>query len=300
MFLVVLISVIANIYASVYFVSQGLKNKLQMSKILKILIYNLTQFLFCIMLLRGCQDMSGLLVKVCCFICILLQVICIIPLKNVLDGVVDKLNIEEEYEFLLKKEEMDKKYFALMKEYEEHVARIRHDFINQVAVAGSMVEEKDGNALGLKLLDELREEVESTRTAVYCSNKMVNIVVDVMHRQYMEKNIKLDVSIMLPHILYLDEMKICSIIQTILNEMLSIVELMDATEQSVKFQIKKAGEKLLFMVKCKNNGVREKRKYKKITALHEKYFERIMKDYKSGIYSRKHEDFIEIILSVSE
>ena len=103
------------------------------------------------------------------------------------DRIIDKLSIEEEYEFLLKKEEIDKKYFEMMKEHEEHVARIRHDFINQVAVAGNMVADTDSSAVGYKLLDELREEVESTRTTVYCSNKMINIVVDVMHYQYAEK-----------------------------------------------------------------------------------------------------------------
>lgn len=60
-----------------------------------------------------------------CIVCLVLQSLSFIPLKIMFDRIIDKLSIEEEYEFLLKKEEIDKKYFEMMKEHEEHVARIR-------------------------------------------------------------------------------------------------------------------------------------------------------------------------------
>ena len=110
--------------------------------------------------------------------------------------------------------------------------------------------------LALKLIDELREEVESTRTTVYCSNKMINIVVDVMHYQYAEKGIKLNADIVLPTILYLDEMKICSIIQTMLNECLSILSLAQMENPKVDFQIKKADGKIMFMARCPVENIR--------------------------------------------
>ena len=212
----------------------------------------------------------------------------------------DKLSIEEEYEFLLKKEEIDKKYFEMMKEHEEHVARIRHDFINQVAVAGNMVADTDSSAVGYKLLDELREEVESTRTTVYCSNKMINIVVDVMHYQYAEKGIKLNADIVLPTILYLDEMKICSIIQTMLNECLSILSLAQMENPKVDFQIKKADGKIMFMARCPVENIREHKKCERIIRTNEKYCHRILEEQESGVYSRMNKRAVEIVVSVKD
>lgn len=296
---IVIFSVI-NITVGIYFIVQGMKNKLSAGKIAKILTYNAAQFVFCILLYRAWRQTEQPVVVISCIVCLVLQSLSFIPLKIMFDRIIDKLSIEEEYEFLLKKEEIDKKYFEMMKEHEEHVARIRHDFINQVAVAGNMVADTDSSAVGYKLLDELREEVESTRTTVYCSNKMINIVVDVMHYQYAEKGIKLNADIVLPTILYLDEMKICSIIQTMLNECLSILSLAQMENPKVDFQIKKVDGKIMFMARCPVENIREHKKCERIIRTNEKYFHRILEEQESGVYNRMNKGAVEIVVSVKD
>ena len=98
--------------------------------------------------------------------------------------------------------------------------------------------------------------------------------------------------------LYLDEMKICSIIQTMLNECLSILSLAQMENPKVDFQIKKADGKIMFMARCPVENIREHKKCERIIRTNEKYCHRILEEQESGVYSRMRA--VEIVVSVKD
>ena len=95
---IVIFSVI-NITVGIYFIVQGMKNKLSAGKIAKILTYNAAQFVFCILLYRAWRQTEQPAVVMSCIVCLVLQSLSFIPLKIMFDRIIDKLSIEEEYEF---------------------------------------------------------------------------------------------------------------------------------------------------------------------------------------------------------
>ncbi len=293
-------SVVINLLFARYCIRIGKQNHLRKIDILKILSYNVMQFVFILIVFLAQNEDKNSTFYLICYFCVILQSVSYSPLKNLFDGVIDKINMEEEYEFLLRKDEIDRKYLNIMQEHETKVAEIRHDFMNQVAVVAGMAQEHNGQEAGIRMLEQLRQEIESTRTTVYCNNRMVNMIVDVLHTQYQEKGLALKVNIVLPEIILLEERILCTLIQTILNEGLDLNDCLEENGNSIEFSLKKRESSFYFMMRFGIAGHRDLRKYDKTRKSYEKYFRKILAEYTSECFYWEKDGMAELIISVDE
>ncbi|MBQ3584655.1 MAG: hypothetical protein IJA27_08075, partial [Lachnospiraceae bacterium] len=153
---------------------------------------------------------------------ILISTLLIIPLKKMLYDLAEKTNIDEEYEFLVRKSETEQKYYLLMKDYETKLSELRHDFMNQVQVAYGIIENSDNKETGLELLDELSEKIQSTRIQSFCGNPMVNIILSMKQEEFQKYQLSLDTDVILSGNHKMKEMDLCTIIINLLDEMIEI------------------------------------------------------------------------------
>ena len=99
---------------------------------------------------------------------------------------IEKASVDEKYEYMVRKAEIGQKYYLMMKDYEDRLSQLRHEFMNQVQVAYGIIEKRENNKTGIAILDELSEQIESTRVNSFCSNKMVNIILSMKHDEMTE------------------------------------------------------------------------------------------------------------------
>ena len=148
--------------------------KLQAGKTAEFLLYNIAQLIIAYVFFDISQKVNSRIILVSYGIAMLLIILSLVPLKIIFDGVLEKISVDDEYEFLMRKEESDKRYFALMGKYQEELSKKRHDFDNQVELAYGAVRESENEEAGKRLLDELSKRIQSTKNVVYGKDFFVN------------------------------------------------------------------------------------------------------------------------------
>jgi hypothetical protein len=237
-------------------------------------------------------------VDVMCLFGFLISSLSFIPIKMIFDKMLDKLNIDEEYEFLVRKEEMDKNYFSLMNKYENQLSIIRHDFVNQIEVAESLIENERDNKVAKEMLDEIRNELDSTKLKLFTNSKILNMVISIMENQYRDNEFELEANAFVSISRKIDDIDLCLIVENLLNEMLMIMQLKGEMERKIKFLIKNSENQLVMKVLATKN-IEDSREYVKITKSHTKYLNKIIEKYNGNIYEREEEGKVELMLTLA-
>ena len=168
------VTVLLDILFSAYIVLKAYQCKLQAGKTAEFLLYNIAQLIIAYVFFDISQKVNSRIILVSYGIAMLLIILSLVPLKIIFDGVLEKISVDDEYEFLMRKEESDKRYFALMGKYQDELSKIRHDFANQVELAYGAVRESENEEAGKRLLDELSKRIQSTKNVVYGKDFFVN------------------------------------------------------------------------------------------------------------------------------
>lgn len=238
----------------VYIVKNSRKYKVTAGKTAIFLTYLFSQviigvvFFYTAMDYREVPILTGAMIESGCAFMILLQ------LKKIYDDVLENVGVDEEYEHILRKSEIEKKYYKMMEEYENNLSKLRHEFINQVQVAYQVIEESEHRELGEEMLDKLSQQIEATRVNAFCNNRMVNIIISMKNSEFLEKGVRLHNHVILAGEIYIEEMDLCSVIMSVFDELIEIEELRRSmgcgdTDREVSMDIRRKNGMVRIMAK---------------------------------------------------
>ena len=236
---------------------------------------------------------------------ILISTLLIIPLKKMLYDLAEKTNIDEEYEFLVRKSETEQKYYLLMKDYETKLSELRHDFMNQVQVAYGIIENSDNKETGLELLDELSEKIQSTRIQSFCGNPMVNIILSMKQEEFQKYQLSLDTDVILSGNHKMKEMDLCTIIINLLDEMIEIKKIdacngeNEITGGSLNLRYKNNMISVVTKIYGAIEGDRQE-KYKEVINKYTKYLKQMVSGYEGDVLQEIQEDAIINTITIND
>lgn len=123
---------------------------------------------------------------------------------------------EQELRNLRHTMELERNYYQMVDEKREELARIRHDFNNQLAAIGQLFRtgaEDDAQ----KMIAHLSKDIHQTRENVYCGVPVVNAVLEEKARMCRSRGIALETSLELPQPCSLDPLHLCSAFSNLMD-----------------------------------------------------------------------------------
>ena len=128
----------------------------------------------------------------------------------------EKKELESRLQKLEQMQELERARFESIEVRQFELAKIRHDFGNQLVTAYRLVDQnKHKEAAGL--LDALSAAVEDTRERVYCANTVVNAVLFEKHIVCEIADITLDINVELAEDCGIKQLHLCSIFSNLLD-----------------------------------------------------------------------------------
>lgn len=269
----------------IYVFKQKKKYNLSTEKIVGFVLYSFSVFMMEVVFARLYIKVIDIATTFIIILCLILLVVPYLALNKMLREIIEKSSVDAEYEFLLRKSEADKKCYMLMKNYEERMSKLRHDFMNQIQVAHMVIEDSENREEGIKLLDALQEKINSTRINTFCSNKTVNIILSMKNKELKESAIDLETDIILGGKINIDEKDLCAIFINLLDEIISLADI-NKNKERLKCYLKcRKGEGQIvvsagYPIKLSENGEESE----KIIKNYDKYFSGIVGKYNGDVY----------------
>lgn len=127
-----------------------------------------------------------------------------------------KTALEQELQDVHYTMELEQAHYRAVEERREELARIRHDFNNQLATISLLIqagEQKDAEAM----LHKLGEGIAATQENVYCAIPVVNAVLAEKADQCAKAGIRLETELNLPWELAVEPLHLCSIFANLLD-----------------------------------------------------------------------------------
>lgn len=268
----IIISFAAGLIFCIYMNKSRKKQNIKGSKISGFYVYIMSMWVMNISLLLKINELGGKNQLILSIIPIVMSLL-LLYLKQVLVEIIAKESVDLEYEFLVRKRENDERYYNLMKEYVNRLSVMRHDFMHQIQLAYIMVENNNNSSKSIELLDGMSEELQATRPVMYCSNKMVNIILTMKIREMTKRNIKADMDIILPGTLNIEERIMCNIINGMIDECMEIKDLDESKEciSKMSFRMKKKGNRIVLTMSTDISGIKDMEKYKNVRKYYDRY-----------------------------
>lgn len=112
--------------------------------------------------------------------------------------------------------ELEREHYNAIKEKQEELAKVRHDFNNQLTAALQMIE--DGNKeTSREMLEGLRLEVEKSKAKTWCENAVINAVLLEKSRDCKAKGIVFSAEIEIAENITVNALHLCSIFSNLLD-----------------------------------------------------------------------------------
>jgi hypothetical protein len=296
LYIVVLASTVVNVSFFIYVLRKQRRYRIAFNKIGGFLLYNVIQLIFAIAMLGDSKNMEPDSIFLGLCLPIILITITVIPFKKLFDDIVEKESVDESYEFLLRKMETNQKFYIMMREYEEQLATLRHDFMNQVQVAYSVLENNENGEEGKILLDELNEKINQTRMPVFCNHRGVNIVLAMKHKEMEKLGIQVEAEVMVTEKIRIDESDLCFLIMNMLEETVELFALANVsdvenetenvshTERKISLKIKNRDRQILIYISYPSFAIRKVEEVKKLKSNYQKYYEKTTERYHGVVY----------------
>lgn len=172
-------------------------------------------------------------------------------IKGYMEHQRDARQIQEE-EILKRAERLQ---ISSMEEEREKLARIRHDFNNQLVTAYRLVELGESTR-SRELLDGVRSQVAECRGFEYCENAIVNAVFMEKAPLCQEKDIAMYVDLDVPGETKIRPVHLCSVFSNLLDN--AILAAQECGKDQRFLKVKASGKGDYFLVKVENSAL-EKR-----------------------------------------
>lgn len=153
-----------------------------------------------------------------CLYCIVVN---IFLLKTMTDTA-KKAELERKLQVMEYEKDRQMMEYDVLQEKERAVARLAHDYKNQLAVGLTLLEQKDYD----RLADQLRalsDSLTTTETVHFCANPVVNAVLANKAALCRRENITLEASLDVPEATGLSDGELCSVFANLLDNAIKAV-----------------------------------------------------------------------------
>ena len=153
-----------------------------------------------------------------CLYCIVVN---IFLLKTMTDTA-KKAELERKLQVMEYEKDRQMMEYDVLQEKERAVARLAHDYKNQLAVGLTLLEQKDYDRLADQLRD-LSDSLTTTETVHFCANPVVNAVLANKAALCRRENITLEASLDVPEATGLSDGELCSVFANLLDNAIKAV-----------------------------------------------------------------------------
>jgi len=127
-----------------------------------------------------------------------------------------KLVLQEELRETRHRMELEQAHYRDVEQRREELAKIRHDFNNQLASIGQLIRTGDDNS-AQEMIHALSDEIIGTKENPYCGIPVINAILTEKTRVCAESGITLTVDLDLPNPLSVEPIHLCSIFGNLLD-----------------------------------------------------------------------------------
>lgn len=148
---------------------------------------------------------------------------------------------------------MEKAYFKSIEERHEEVAKIRHDFNNQLTAIMHLYETDDKDN-ATELLNELRKCVDDSKGHIWCGNSVVNAILNDKYYRCKKADIDLHTEIDLRENVSINSLHLCSIFSNLLDNAIRAAEEVEQGKRNIFVRVIQQGRYL--HIKVKNSSLK--------------------------------------------
>lgn len=158
-----------------------------------------------------------------------------------------KAALEEELGKVRHMMELEQAHYKGVEERQEEMARIRHDFNNQLATIGQLIRHGESSD-AQHMIRLLADGISSTRENTYCAIPVINAVLTEKSKACEEAGIKLEVQLDIPKELPVEPLHLCSILGNLLDNAVHGAKTSDALDPTIWLSSKMEGDYLFIKV----------------------------------------------------
>lgn len=118
---------------------------------------------------------------------------------------------------------LEEQHYQELQSRHEQMARIRHDYKNQMIASLHLIETNDREQAKI-LLEQIRDGIAQTETKIYCEHPVVNAVLSEKAIQCENAGIVLDVQLTLPKQLTIQPVHLCSLFSNLLDNAINATQ----------------------------------------------------------------------------
>lgn len=243
------IMLIALILLSVSVVLNKKGQYLQSGNIGFILLVYATQFaLFVMLIYTKAQHYTASFIAfivVMDFLCMCIDILLIVHMNRIGRLAIQK----EQLATALEIQKAENKYNESVIESNEAMAKIRHDYIDQMQVIKLLIESDDetSRSKAIQILEKLSAAIHRTSTVQYCDNKTINALLTAKIQEFEKNNIKYEIKCLIPSKTFIDDIALCSVFSNLINN--GIEAARKSSDPFVKISVRGDDDKLLINVK---------------------------------------------------
>lgn len=110
-------------------------------------------------------------------------------------------------------------YYDLINQNIQEMRKIHHDFNNKLQTAYNIIlkDQEEGKKAAALLLGQVEQQIEETSPVYYCSNLIVNIILEEKAREAKAQDISMDISVEFPEETVIKKSDLCSVFCNLLD-----------------------------------------------------------------------------------
>ena len=184
-----------------------------------------------------------------------------------------------------------KVHYQAIEARREQLAKIRHDFNNQLTAAYHLINLNDREMAG-QLLDEMKTDIAKTKEYAYCANAIANAVLTEKAAECEEHGIRLTTEIELPEEPPIQAVQLCSVFSNLFDNAIKAAKECAEGERFVSVRATHHGDYLHVKVensapdpKTKKESARKKYGQEDLADIASRYDGELNYSWKDGVYS---------------
>ena len=154
-----------------------------------------------------------------------------------------KTELERQVNSLQHAMELEQTHYKEVEKRQEEMARIRHDFNNQLAAIGQLYRAGE-DAAAEQLEQEMVASIQKTKENIYCSIPVVNAILNEKAQLCSENEIELDTELVIPRSCSVDALSLCSIFSNLLDNAIRAVAVLKKEHRQIRLVAKMDGDYL--------------------------------------------------------
>ncbi len=164
-----------------------------------------------------------------------------------LASIEDRQRLEQELRETRHTMELEQAHYRAVEERQEELARIRHDFKNQLAAVSALLQ-ADAGADARRMIGDLSRAIDATRENLYSPIPVVNAILAEKERLCREKGIALSVDLQLCPDLPVEPLHLCSLFANLLDNAVRAAGASGAEHPAISVRSRREGDYLFVKV----------------------------------------------------